>query len=121
MSFPELTREQMMERCDLAGVARVISVGRASQDSPAVARLVFLKIMKGASRERGGYIHVRLHGRKKPTIETAAGLAGWSDWRDYPIGATIMAHLDWNGPEEVYETTWPGAVREIDAARAKVA
>ena len=26
MSFPELTRDQMMERCDLAGVARVVAV-----------------------------------------------------------------------------------------------
>jgi hypothetical protein len=121
MSFPELTREQMMERCDLAGVARVISAGRASSDSPALARLVFLKVLKGVSREHGGYVHVRLHGRAKSSLESASGLAAWSDWRDYPIGATVMAHLDWNGPDEVYETTWPGAVREVDVARAKVA
>ena len=43
MSFPELTREQMMERCDLAGVARVVAVGRASSDAPTLAKLVFLK------------------------------------------------------------------------------
>jgi hypothetical protein len=119
--FPELTREQMMERCDLAGVARVVSVGRSSSDSPAHARLVFLKIVKGASRERGGFVHVRLHGRANASSDSASGLAAWSDWRDYPVGATVLAHLDWNGPDEVYETTWPGAVREVDAAMAKVA
>ena len=121
MSFPELTREQMLERCDLAGVARVVSVGRISSDAPTLAKLVFLKIAKGASRQTGGFVHVRLHGRARPPLDSASGLTAWSDWRDYRVGAVVMTHLDWNGPDEIYETTWPGAVREVDAAMAKVA
>jgi hypothetical protein len=121
MAFPQLTREQMMERCDLAVIARVIAVGRASSDSPTLAKLVLLKIVKGASRERGGFVHVRLHGRGRSAPESASGLEAWSDWRDYKVGAVVMTHLDWNGPDALYETTWPGAVREVDAAMAKVA
>ncbi len=121
MAFPELTREQMMERCDLAGVARVVAVGRASSDAPTLAKLVFLKFVKGASRQGGGFIHVRLHGRPLSSLDSASGLTGWSDRRDYRVGAVVMTHLDWNGPDEIYETTWPGAVREVDAAMAKVA
>ena len=119
MAFPHLTREQLLQRCDLAGVARVVSVGRASPDSPNLARLVFLRTIKGELREADGLVHVRLHGGGAPRRET--DLAAWSDWWDYPVGATVLTHLDWNGAEEVYQTTWPGAVREVDGDRAEVA
>lgn len=123
MAFPHLTREQMLERCDLAGVARVVAVGRDSPQSPNLAKLEFLHIVKGALRERDGFIdgfaYVRLHGGGAPRQDGT--LAAWSDWWDYPVGATVMTHLDWNGPEELYQTTWPGAVRETDAEVAQVA
>ena len=119
MAFPQLTREQMLERCDLAGVARVVSVGRDSPESPNIAKLTFVRIVKGALRERDGFVYVRLHGGGAPRQE--GGLIAWSDWWDYPVEATVMTHLDWNGPEEVYQTTWPGAVWEIDEDVAQVA
>jgi hypothetical protein len=121
MAFPLLTRDQMLERCDLAGVARVVSVGRTTVDSPNLAKLVFLKAVKGAPRERGGFVYVRLRGGPTPFVDGVGDLAAWSDWRDYPIGGTIMTHLDWNGPEDLYQTTWPGAAHIIDAEMAKVA
>ena len=111
MGFPELTSAQMLERCDLAGVARVLCVGRASPDSPNLARLEFLRVVKGEKREADGVVEVRLRG---------GGALAWSDWWDYPLGAVVMTHLDWNGAEEVYQTTWPGAVQEIEDM-AKVA
>jgi hypothetical protein len=111
MALAALTREQMLERCDLAGVARVVSVGRARPDSPNLARLAFLRVVKGELREAGGFVHVRLQG----------GVSAWSDWWDYPVGATVMTHLDWNGAEEVYHTTWPGAVSELCDDMAEVA
>jgi len=119
MPLAALTREQMLERCDLAGIARVVSVGRASPYSPNLATLVFLRTVKGHVREVGGFVHVRLHGGGAPRL--AGGLAAWSDWWDYPVGAVVMTHLDWNGAEEVYHTTWPGAVSEIDEDMAEVA
>lgn len=122
MAFPELTREQMRERCDLAGIARVISVGRASPDSPNLAKLRFVHVSKGSPRERGGFVYVRLHGGAAAPVET--GLASWSDWWDYPVGALVETHLDWNGPQELYQTTWPGAVVEMidrEATMSRVA
>ena len=119
MALPELTREQMRDRCDLAGVARVVAVGRASPDSPNLVKLLFVRVSKGIVRDSAGFVYVRLHGGGAPTLET--GLASWSDWWDYPVGADVETHLDWNGPEQVYQTTWPGAVVEIDADRAQVA
>jgi hypothetical protein len=119
MAFPQLTREQVLERCDVAGVARVISVGRESPDSPNLAKLAFVEVVKGAPRERDGFVYVRLHGGR---VERPDGsLIAWSDWWDYPVGALVMTHLDWNGPDEVYVTTWPGAVREVEGEMAKVA
>jgi hypothetical protein len=112
MGFSQLTQAQMLERCDLAGVARVVSVGRATPDSPNLARLAFLRVEKGEPRESDGIVEVRLHG--------GGGYAAWSDWWDYPVGAVVRTHLDWNGAEEVYLTTWPGAVREV-SERAEVA
>jgi len=119
MALAALTREQMLERCDLAGVARVVSVGRASPHSPNVARLAFLRVVKGELREAGGFVDVRLHGGGPARRE--GGLSAWSDWWDYPVGATVMTHLDWNGADEIYQTTWPGAVSEIDDDMAEVA
>ena len=118
MAFPELTREQMRDRCDLAGIARVVSVGRASADSPNLAKLLFVRIGKGVLRERGGFVYVRLHGGAGPRVESE--LASWSDWWDYPVGALVETHLDWSGPEELYQTTWPGAVAEIAERAAEL-
>lgn len=64
---------------------------------------------------------MRLHGGATSFDDGSAGLAGWSDRRDYPIGGMVMTHLDWNGPDDVYETTWPGAVRLIEAGISQVA
>ena len=119
MGFASLTREQLLQRCDLAGIARVVSVGRDSPDSPNLARLAFLRIVKGVLREQGGVVCVRLHGSVEPQPDALHG--AWSDWWDYPVGATVMTHLDWNGPEALYETTWPGAVREVGEDIAEVA
>ena len=119
MAYPALTREQMLDRCDLAGIARVISVGRPHLDSAPVAKLIFVRTVKGAPRERGGFVYVRLHGTAAPRID--GGLGSWSDWRDYPVGGLVMTHLDWSGPEEVYQTTWPGAVGVLDEQMARVA
>ena len=123
MAFPHLTREQMLERCDLAGVARVVAVGRDSPESPNLAKLEFVHIVKGTPRLRegsdDGFVYVRLHGGG--ASRHADTLVAWSDWWDYPIGAAVMTHLDWNGPEQVYQTTWPGAVQEVDGDVAQVA
>ncbi len=118
MALAALTREQILERCDLAGIARVAAVGRASSDSPQIAKLASVRILKGAPREHGGFVLVRLRG----AAPRSGGVQGaWSDWWDYPAGATVMTHLDWNGPEAVYQTTWLGAVFELDERAAKVA
>ena len=117
MAFASLTREQLLERCVLAGVATVLSVGRRSPDAPNLATLAFVRIVKGAPR--APEVHVRLHGGAAPSLGGPHG--AWSDWWEYPVGATVMTHLDWNGPDAVYETTSPGAVFEVEAALAEVA
>ena len=119
MAFPKLTREQLIERCDLAGVARVVSIGRANLNAPPVAKLVFLRVTKGAARERGGFVLVKLKSETAPRAEN--GLVSWSDRADYRIGATISTHLDWSGPDELYLTTWPGAVAPVAIEAARVA
>ena len=118
MANSALTREHMLQRCDLAGVARVVSVGRASPESPNLARLVFLRTVKGEAREAGGFFRVRLHGGGAPRV---SGHSAWSDWWDYPVGAVVMTHLDWNAAEQAYHTTCPGAVEELDDDMAQVA
>ncbi len=119
MALPKLTSEQMLDRCDLAGIARVVSVGRATVNSPVVARLVFLQVLKGVPRERSGFVHVRL--KDGAPIRLDNGLVTWSDMRDYRTGAAVMTHLDWSGPDEHYLTTWPGAVVEVAVEKARVA
>ena len=116
MTFSPLMREQILARCDLAGLARVVAVGRASLDSPNLAKLAFLRVVKGAPPERDGLVCVRLHGGTGRD-----GGHGWSDWWDYPVGALVMTHLEWNGADQVYETAWPGAVVEVEGAVARVA
>jgi hypothetical protein len=113
MPLRALSPEELLARCDLAGVARVVSVGRASPTAPNLAKLLFLEIEKGAVRGADGrpaaFAHVRLHGG-------AAMVGGWSDWWDYPVGFLVRTHLDWNERDGVHETTWPGAVSELDPA-----
>ena len=38
-----------------------------------------------------------------------------------PVEFDPFSRAYFDGPDEIYETTWPGAVREVDAAMAKVA
>ena len=118
MALRPLNAEELLERCDLAGVARVVSVGRATPTSPNIARLDFVRLYKGEAGP--GYVHVRLHGGAL-TADGRPVLGGWSDWWDYPVGALVETHLDWNTGREVYETSWPGAVSEIDRDWAEVA
>ena len=89
MAFPHLTREQMLERCDLAGVARVVSVGRDSPESPNLAKLEFVHIVKGTPRRArvdDGFVYVRLHGggapRRRGDARRLVGLVGLSRRRD---------------------------------------
>jgi hypothetical protein len=120
MALRPLTAEEMRERCDLAGLARVVSVGRATPTSPNLARLAFVEIHKGGVRDAQGparYAHVRLHGGAG-TANGLPVLGGWSDWWDYPAGEMVVTHLDWNERDGVYETTWPGAVWEARASAA---
>jgi hypothetical protein len=104
MAFPELTREQLLARCDLAGAARVVAVGRASADEPNLATLSFESVARGPAQACEGYVYVKLRGDG----------GAWTDWWDYPVGALVMTHLDWSGPDGLYQTTWPGAVWELD-------
>lgn len=119
MAFPKLTSQQLLDRCDLAGVARVVSVDRASPNSPIVAKLAFVQVLKGDPRQRGGFVHVRLKRGAAPVAEN--GLVVWSDGFDYRVGSMLMTHLDWSGPDEHYLTTWPGAVAHIAVEKARVA
>ena len=116
MALRPLTPDEMLERCDLAGIAQVISVGRATPTEPNLAKLKFLNIDKGGVRDAKGHpvtsAYVRLHGGAVTSSDGASILGGWSDWWDYPVGFTVMTHLDWNARDGVYETTWPGAVWE---------
>ena len=123
MALPEMTAEQLLDRCDLAAIAHVVSVGRASPDSPNLAKLRLVEAVKGEARvDRSGCVYVRLHGGAAAAEIGEGDLAAWSDWWDYPVGAAVLAHLDWNGPDAVYQTTWPGAVREVNVpAEARVA
>ena len=75
--------------------------------------------MKGAPRERGGFVQVRLKGGAASRADN--GFVTWSDGQDYRIGAAVLTHLDWSGPDEVYLTTWPGAVQEVAVEKARVA
>jgi hypothetical protein len=110
--------EDRLERCDLAGIARVESVGRADPTAPKLAKLSFLEIVKGEPRE-GGPVPVRLRGGRAGD-ETGPALGdAWSDWWDYPAGHTVMTHLAWNSREGVYRTAEPGAVWEVHARRAR--
>jgi len=118
MALRPLNAKERLDRCDLAGVARVVAVGRATPTSPNIARLEFVRLYKG---DAGGCnVHVRLHGGAH-TADGRPVLGGWSDWWDYPVGALVETHLDWNGAVEVYETSGPGAVSEIDRDSCEVA
>ena len=118
MALRPLSAEELLDRCDLAGLARVISAGRATPNSPNIAELDFVRLYKGGAPERP--VHVRLHGGAH-NADGLPVLGSWSDWWDYPVGALVETHLDWNSDGQVYETTWPGAVSLIDRDRAEVA
>jgi hypothetical protein len=107
--------EDRLEHCDLAGIARVESVGRADSTAPKLAKLTFLEIVKGEPRE--GHVLVRLRGGRAIDEIGAAMWGAWSDWWDYPAGHFVMTHLVWSAREGVYRTAWPGAVWEVQAQR----
>jgi hypothetical protein len=116
MALRPLTPDEMLDRCDLAGIARVVSAGRESAGAPMLVKLAFLGVTKGAVRDAQGrparFAFVRLHGGMGQSDDGAPILGGWSDWWDYPVGATVTTHLDWSDVAGAYETTWPGAVWE---------
>ncbi len=120
MALRPLTAEEFLDRCDLAGVARVVSVGRATPTSPNLAKLEFIEFHKGNvpdGKEGARQAFVRLHGGAG-AADGRPALGGWSDWWDYPAGDTVVTHLDWNEKDGCYETTSPGAVWEVRDAAA---
>jgi hypothetical protein len=99
------------DRCDLAGIARVVSVGRASAEAPSLVRLAFERVVTGAARTSDGLVLVRRRG----------GPAAWSDWWEYPVGARVLTHLVWREAEGAYATAWPGAVSVVEEDFCEVA
>ena len=120
MAVGPLSAEELLDRCDLAGVARVISVGRATSSSPNIAELDFVRFYKGSAPNDGGRVRVRLHGGAH-AADGRLVRGSWSDWWDYPAGALVETHLAWNAARQVYETSWPAAVSEIERESVEVA
>lgn len=102
-----LSDEELYERSDLAGQARVVSVENGR------ALLRFTRLTKG--RPRGiGLLHrlglgrtamVDLRGRAEPMT-----LGDWSDYGAYEPGTRVMTHLTWDARAEAYQTIWWNAV-----------
>ena len=100
---PQFQR-QILDRCDLAGLARVEAIGR----DPPQARLRFVDLVKGAPQAVQGLASdealVARQGGLRFAADGSRVSVGWSDWWAYPEGATVMTHLVWNEAKGVYET-----------------
>ena len=114
---PALSREELLERADLAGQVRIMKIIWApDKTSPHLARLRLEKIIKGTPRYRFPLL-ARL--RLSRTIEVKmrrikrdyAGRKMPGEWSDgYRVGDRVMTHLFWDAENSGYRTLWWNAV-----------
>jgi hypothetical protein len=102
-----LTSEELLEKADLAGYARVVSVKKGR------ARLHFSKILKGRPTGPGFFHRFGLSRTAivylNPPIEEPV-LGPWTDHSTYIPGTRVKTHLRWDSERQVYETVWWNAV-----------
>lgn len=114
---PALSREELLERADLACQVRIMKIIWApDKTSPHLARLRLEKIIKGNPRYRFPLL-AQLH--LSHTIEVKmrrikrdqAGRKMPGEWSDgYRVGDRIMTHLFWDPETNGYRTLWWNAV-----------
>ena len=102
-----LSPDELLERADLAGHAKVLSVtdGRA--------RLRFDRLLKG--RPRGQTFWHRLGLARSVTVRLRRPaepmtLGEWTDAGAFVPGTRVIAHLAWNDERGDYESLWWNAV-----------
>ena len=107
MVMRPLEPDELLERCDLAGEAVVLTVRPGASGAGMVARLDFRKVVKGPVRalpDEGPTIATVAMRPTRPDSEEAQMLGGWSD--SYESGTLVFTHLSWDAEARVYRTTW---------------
>ena len=105
-----LTPEELLELCDLAGVAHVLDVGLNPSGWGVVAKLRFSKIVKGGVRT-GGWFSPRVALVKVRELSPQPIPGEWSDY--YEPGTQVFTHLNWDEQSRLYATTWWNAVNIV--------
>jgi hypothetical protein len=107
MVMRPLEPDELLERCDLAGEAYVLTVRPDASGAGVVARLDFRKVAKGPVRalpgEHPNIASVAMRPRQ-PRPSEAPILGDWSD--AYEPGTLVFNYLSWDPATGVYRTTW---------------
>jgi hypothetical protein len=103
MVMRPLEPAELLERCDLAGEALVLTVAPDPSGSGMLARLYFRKVLKGPVRSRPDDGPSVATVGMRPRYSRAV-LGDWSD--SYEPGTLVLTHLSWDPEEGVYRTTW---------------
>lgn len=105
-----LEPEELLARCDLAGMAEVLDIVSSPDRLGQAARLRFSKITKGRVLTDGWFWpRIAIVKLREPVDEPMPG--AWSDY--YQPGTRVFTYLDWDPAFKVYRTSWWNAVQVI--------
>ena len=114
---PALSREELLERADLAGQGQIVKIIWApDKTSPHLARVRLEKTIKGEPRYRFPFLArlgfskiIEIKMRRIKRDRAGRKLPGeWSD--GYRAGDRVMTHLVWDKDMNGYRTLWWNAV-----------
>lgn len=113
MAPPPMNRQQLLDRCDLAGIAMVAPF-RKSEPGEGFAKLAFFELRKGSVRDAAGrpapFAYVALRPGHDAQSRVPPVLGGWSDEDRFEVGDTVLVYLNWSESRQAYVTTWINAV-----------
>ena len=114
---PALSREELLERCDLAGQGQIMKILWAEdKTSPHRAQLRLEKTIKGVPRYRFPFfarlgLNRTIEVKMRRIKRDSAGRKLPGEWSDgYRAGDRVMTHLVWDEEMGGYRTLWWNAV-----------
>ena len=113
MAPPPMNRQQLLDRCDLAGIAMVAPF-RKSEPAEGFAKLAFFELRKGSVRDAScrpaPFAYVAMRDRHDPRSREPVIAGGWSDEDSFEVGESVLVYLNWSERERAYVTAWINAV-----------
>jgi hypothetical protein len=111
-----LSPDELLERADRAGRARVVSVHRIPDHPGRIAKLRFYDLTKGTPKFDRGLLGWLPWGRTvlvrtRSAIRGVDGRPMPGEWSDgYRAGDVVITHLVWDESMRIYSTVWWNAV-----------